>query len=484
MNFADGAVCCGHLRVARSRALLDWMLIPTDVGSYPTESCFMIITNSDDIPDGVQAVLQSITDTSAGLTVPHLLKTISQSLRQYLACESSNDPMIIDSEASDSDVHDYESDYEQDFPDFGSDHGDGEGDQPRKIFNLDSDTAARINRRIKEDLRAVRFAGFKIGILKGMRAEWVNSFLSISIRVRKLGLSEEVIQAWDLLPNQYIILLIRYTDGYKDFETMINELAQNHNMIFRIGIGNRYKPTFDEALAAFTDITETYLDQKTAAIPDTPTAGFSSMFISSSLNDFTNSQFFLLLKIRYSIPVDWEGAKLFLNDKQSRLDNDTADLSSKYVAEVHKPRASLPNIVTSDHLSESQTQQISLPLVATQFIFRYLTRCTEFCLVCHDRIKEEFEALKPYVCDKPLCLYQYMSLGFGPSVEHEILTQTYVVDLLVSFCYASAMVSIPLLNSLVLLANSRAVSATSRISYWNVPHCSACSTRYRCHGCR
>src|SRR5207253_2869842 len=44
----------------------------------------------------------------------------------------------------------------------------------------------------------------------------------------------------------------------------------------------------------------------------------------------------------------------------------------------------------------------------------------------------------PYVCDKPLCLYQYMSLGFGPSIEHEILSQPKVVDLLVSFCYASA----------------------------------------------
>jgi ubiquitin-conjugating enzyme E2 Q len=70
---------------------------------------------------------------------------------------------------------------------------------------------------------------------------------------------------------------------------------------------------------------------------------------------------------------------------------------------------------------------------------RYLLRCTEFCLVCHDKIEGGFEALKPYVCSKPLCLYQYMSLGFGPSVEHEILTQPYVVDLLVSFCYTAAL---------------------------------------------
>jgi ubiquitin-conjugating enzyme E2 Q len=32
---------------------------------------------------------------------------------------------------------------------------------------------------------------------------------------------------------------------------------------------------------------------------------------------------------------------------------------------------------------------------------------------------------------------QYINLGFGPSLEHEILTQPNVADLLISFCYAS-----------------------------------------------
>ncbi len=79
-----------------------------------------------------------------------------------------------------------------------------------------------------------------------------------------------------------------------------------------------------------------------------------------------------------------------------------------------------------------------MPLLAMQFALRHLVRCTEFCLVCHCKVDADFEALKPYVCSKPLCLYQYMSLDFGPSIEHEIVTQPHVVDLLVSFCYSSA----------------------------------------------
>ncbi len=58
-----------------------------------------------------------------------------------------------------------------------------------------------------------------------------------------------------------------------------------------------------------------------------------------------------------------------------------------------------------------------------------------FWVLSVSRAGDNLEALKPYVCDKPLCLYQYMSLGFGPSIEHEIISQPYVVDLLTTFCY-------------------------------------------------
>jgi ubiquitin-conjugating enzyme E2 Q len=72
-----------------------------------------------------------------------------------------------------------------------------------------------------------------------------------------------------------------------------------------------------------------------------------------------------------------------------------------------------------------------------EFAMRYFVRCTEYCLRCHRRLEKGFEALRPYVCSDPLCLFQYMAMGFGPSIEHEIVTEPYVVDLLVSLCYAA-----------------------------------------------
>lgn len=62
-----------------------------------------------------------------------------------------------------------------------------------------------------------------------------------------------------------------------------------------------------------------------------------------------------------------------------------------------------------------------------------------FSLNCHCQLETRFQdAIKPYVCEKPLCLYQFMSLGFGPSIEHDIIHQGYTVDLLLSFAYSSA----------------------------------------------
>lgn len=107
---------------------------------------------------------------------------------------------------------------------------------------------------------------------------------------------------------------------------------------------------------------------------------------------------------------------------------------------VHPPKNVLASIVTADALSGPSISYFtaSFPLLSMQFALRHLVRCTEFCLVCHNKVSTDFEALKPYVCSNPLCLYQYMSLGFGPSIEYEIVSQPSVVDLLVSFCYASA----------------------------------------------
>ncbi|KAH7397638.1 hypothetical protein BKA64DRAFT_672448 [Cadophora sp. MPI-SDFR-AT-0126] len=433
------------------------LMAQPDVASYPSETMFMAYTSSQNAPTAAATVFDEIINYSFGMRLPELITTVSQKLQRVLATGSREDPLALDDDEDtemvdvDADGEDDEND-DDDEEDYYADEDDGFGlesvthglsSHASTVRNLDPELSKKLNSRIRHDLRTAKLAGFSIGVLSGMKAESDNSILSLSIRVVKLGLSEEAVQAWDLEPQQYLVLLIRYSNGYKCFEDIINDPSKSPDVSFRVGVSNKYKCTLLEALAVFRESSKDGNKEKTAENGDDElqkaAAGFSNIFISSSLNDFINSQFVALLKIRNSVGVGWDGAKRYFNDKQGRLDDQAAELGAEYFEESDSQKDSiLPTAIAADHLTDHQAKMISFPFITAQFTLRYLTRCTEFCLVCHDRIEEDFEALKPYVCSKPLCLYQYMSLGFGPSVEHEIFTQPYVVDLLVSFCYASA----------------------------------------------
>jgi ubiquitin-conjugating enzyme E2 Q len=424
----------------------------------------MITTESMDLPTGVNAILAEIQDSSAGKSIPDLIETISRKLGKHLAAGSADDPFDLeededmgvsqddgsDGNGSSSEEEAYDTDGDEEFYDQGGSHGTARL-APR--VKMSPEILRKINGRIRSDLRTVKLAGFKVGILSGAKADSISSIVSISVKVDSLGLSEEAIQAWDLDPQQYIVLLIRYNDGYHNFEQIAEAPAKSLDIEFRLGVSNKYKPSLVAALAAFTDSIN---DRSKSSDNSTPfeedfedQAGFSNVFISSSLNEFVNTSFISLLKIRNDVGLSWRGAKLWFNEKQSRIGVKDAELpSSCYEEDVAATEKNLPDMIARDHLTDDHPtgKPISFPLLAAQFTLRYLARCTEYCLVCHDEIEEQFEALKPYVCSKPLCLYQYMSLGFGPSVEHEILTQPYAVDLLISFCYAAAQVSLPPAN--------------------------------------
>ena len=415
----------------------------------------MVFTQGD-LPPTAATALEDVANFSAGMKLPELVTILSQKLHNAFATGTRDAPFDIDdgsdvpmggfdgngpSEAEEEEDTDYP-EYDSEPDDFGIGNSESQRRSSNATYHMSPEAAVKFNRRIRHDMRAAKLAGFTVGVLTGMKADSMSSLVSISIRVAQLGLSEEAMQAWDLEPQQYIVLLIRYSSGYKTLEDVISQAASNLDIEFRVGVCNKYKPSVNAAIVAFSATINKMGGgdgEEDAAVSDE--TGFSNLFISSSLNDFIGGQFISLLKIRNSAGIGWEGAKLYFNDKQGKLDLHAEDLPASYYETSSEKDSTLAAAISSDHLTDHQVKEISFPLLAAQFAMRYLVRCTDFCLVCHDKIEEDFEALKPYVCNKPLCLYQYMSLGFGPSVEHEISTQPYVVDLLVSFCYASATVS-------------------------------------------
>ncbi|KAJ7616262.1 hypothetical protein B0H17DRAFT_965620, partial [Mycena rosella] len=58
--------------------------------------------------------------------------------------------------------------------------------------------------------------------------------------------------------------------------------------------------------------------------------------------------------------------------------------------------------------------------------------------VCHNRINSKFEALKLYVCESSLCMYQYYKHNRGAPLEYEIMYNPETVDLLIWVMYCSA----------------------------------------------
>lgn len=398
-------------------------------------------------PDDASAsVASTLSDISAeGKTVLQILEIVSRKLE---STDKDGDQQMLNSQNFDGleEGSDDEDDFEEEyFP--------GDEEMLPKPFasvhhtstpGVFTEATDAFRQRLRRDLMAARNSGFKVGHLGGLM-DGLGCYISISIRIKKLGISEEAMQAWQVDPNEYLIALFHYPAGYKTVDDLRSYDAgqTQRNFSIRIGISKSYKPTLQEAVQAFTILSreeEKRREESQQADPQsqaTISQGYRHSFISRPLNELLAQRFHMLLKYRYA-GMDWNGAELFYNDQilQPMSRHQEGNDDKYYAPEV--VNTAWPSLVTDDHIQKSTGQEHSLPLVGIQFVLRHFVRCTEFCLICFSKMADDLQAIKPYVCDNPLCLYQYMSLGFGPSIEHEVTSQPKVVDLLVSFCYSSA----------------------------------------------
>ncbi|KAK3670280.1 hypothetical protein LTR78_009834 [Recurvomyces mirabilis] len=414
-------------------------LIP-DVSEYPKSHEYMIFCG-DDAPRHIASALEIVRGTNRK-TVFELLDIVSATLNR-LSPDKDGDIGMPDSQADD-----LESEDEVDDDVYDSDHEAFEISAQHTTTvptpNGKPRTTGRAFRtRIREDLRIAKSAGFKVGHL-GHLLDGHNSFVTISIRMSKLGISDEAMQAWHIDPKDYLILIIQYPNGYKTNEELqsCDSLRLAPNLGMRLCASKKYKPTLQEAIKAFTTVKKS--DRDSISSTDLPSAeapvaeedNLRDTFISKPLNGFFQERLVPLLRYR-SAGLDWCGAENWFTEITNNGASGADAVPDKFY-EPEKLHNSLPPVATADHYTARRVTQYSFPLLAMQFALRHFIRCTEFCLVCHRKLYSDIEAIKPYVCDQSLCLYQYMTLGFGPSIEHEIMTQPYVVDLLLSFCYSSA----------------------------------------------
>ncbi|KAI9857482.1 MAG: hypothetical protein M1813_008232 [Trichoglossum hirsutum] len=463
-----------------------------DLSKYPLEHQIMLYTTSDG-PPSIDFTLQDITASLKGVPIERILSTVSNCLNKALSGTRSN-PITLEEEDDDDanregmpieehqDVYGHGDDTsESDWSDqsteenhFGLEELNNDDDPHVATKPTSKASVSTFCSRIRSDLKAAKDAGFKVGYL-GHLMEGRKAYVSVSCRVSKLGISEEAMRAWQFEKRMYLVFLIEYSFWYMSFEELMREerhRASNIKML--VGASTHYKPTWSEAISAFREASKrsntVSEENRSSAAPSvgglkagaagsdtssgvvglpTKDDGFRGIFIGAPLYELLNGRLLRLLRYRVDMRFGWSGAEQFYNDHLGVPYAELGEVDDRYtkyyVPEI--PRSTLPSLVIGDQLSDLQTAissrvaipAASFPLIGMQFVLRHLVRCTEFCMVCHCKVTSDLESLKPYVCSQPLCLYQYMALCFGPSIEYEILAHPRVADLLVSFCYASAL---------------------------------------------
>ncbi|KAI9840434.1 MAG: hypothetical protein M1838_004060 [Thelocarpon superellum] len=425
--------------------------IVPDVSAYPSSHRVFLYTASGTPHPAVGKILEEVGMSSHGLSVAQLLALASTRLHASLAGGSTEDAALLsDDQGSGHPGPEGQISGEEGLP---SDEEEGDDDlwfggwSPQKSHEGDEAPHGRVKsppgpaspgcssaqgRRLREDLRAAKGSGFRVGLLGGAANPATDElFTTVSIRIDKLPLSDDAMHAWDLNPQHYAVLILRYPAGYKSLEqiTAVDRRYMHQSVELRVGVSKGYKPSYEEATAAFLTSPTRDADcerRKTDGPVPEPGPGLTSLFIGRSLNELLNEHLLPILRIRLERGVSWSEADRLLEEMQG-MSNRSASSDPPQSPE------------TRELEPDDSLQSRSFPLLAAVFFAIHLSECTKYCLVCHRYVDTNSEALKPYVCDRPLCLYQYMTLGFGPSIEHEIVSQPNVVDLLVSLYYAHAL---------------------------------------------
>lgn len=403
---------------------------------YPQSHSFISLYVQDSAPDDISHAIATLAEQQNG---PKTIFTLLREISQCLSADTDGDTDMPDSQPNDLDEDD-------DFED-GAELSDASDDddffgienRPPSAESTETETYDDIiplakRNLIRRDLVRVKEAGFRVSVC-GPLVQGHPGYLISTCRIAKLGISEEAMQAWQLCPADYLVLLIHYPNGYKHIGDVQESTGWKGMMDFRFGVCSSYKPSRSEVIEAFSTLTA---DSRS----ENDKSKLQKLFIAGPLKDLFCEKFLPLLKCRVKEGMSWDGAMAFWHDHHATEQKGKLARDPKYQKE-ETSAMSLPALVTEDHVSSFNSNhapgdRLSLPLVAMQFYVRQLVRCTEFCLICHRKMPGGIEAIKPYVCESQLCLYQYSHLGFGPSIEHEIISQPAVVDLLVSLCWAAA----------------------------------------------
>jgi ubiquitin-conjugating enzyme E2 Q len=416
-----------------------------DVENYPNSRAVLLFTVSDDVDKGLIDRLQR--------TTPHLVeKSIHGALTEFsrqmatpdfeppaeepteAMSPVSKDELTPSVQSEPWGLSDLESDDEETF--FRSHHPSKtkmEDHAPVVIQKRDATEQQR------KDLLQAMHRGFSIGV-NGRREHQLGDIFSLAVKVSELGLTDNGL-TWSLKPADYVVMLLKFPHGYPSPSEYQSLPGKQSVALVRFGKCCSAKPSNVSAQAAF------HSDAKgKTPVRDTAhdSAAFIPLYLFNSITKTLNEDLPTLLHTRRAHGISWSAAQILLHRESegSHVRDDAyRPTTVDHVAELNdeRPSATPTHWIVSQDDALVGEEQLNIPLVLMQFALQSIIKSGKFCINCHEHLEEGFEAMKPYVCSRPLCLHQYFSSGFGPGIEHDILTDPYVVDLVISFFYAAVM---------------------------------------------
>ncbi|KAI0668099.1 hypothetical protein C8Q78DRAFT_1099205 [Trametes maxima] len=465
----DGSFDCVITQLDGEREA-EFTVLVSDASEYPSDHTFFCSPKGD-VPEEVSSVIDTVYEDGA-LTIQELVLRLLERISKRLVAlrRSANSEGGGDSDDESADVMDEDEEI------YGMDNYDLDD---HELFGGQPTTGQALD----QDFNEIVAHGYQPGFIRFGIDDFA---LSISLPVKSLAdcIPPRALLAWDkrlLSGPHYFTLLISGLRGVHpvvqpDGHFTPDASARTAAPQFRVGLSSTYKPTKEDAVELLRKfgLAENYdakpaeeveaeqleefsedemedsldlMDLESAlnddGVQEIARQGFRPFSLSSSLESLLNGHLLHILQLRIKYDLGWAGAEVLraeiettqrsaddiLGEKEDQIllaDDNELDLADTY----HLPIDCL--------LERNPQDAVNLPLVAFSYLMRRLALCPRYCLVCHQQLKEDLEALKPYVCSSPLCTYQYYNLNRGPSLEYDICANTAVVDLLVSLTYIAA----------------------------------------------
>ncbi|CAG7554842.1 unnamed protein product [Fusarium equiseti] len=427
---SDGEIAFTYTYTHAESSPLDIQALSTEPEAYPRHSSFLIFTSSEEPVIGLEKWLQEISDLTNGKSVTDVIALISKILTKKLESSPQLDGYISQDSTSDTDE---ESFYEAEFDDMDIDPIPAREPSLYKEDPSVAVAAAAITGRLKRHLREARNEGYHLWIPVEDRQHGGLHNFSLSIHASKLKIPEEVLEAWGLNPSDYVVMMFKLTSGYPLLSTFLEHPSDQSIVQFSFGKCTSPNPSSISATRLFEGDDLESSDEETKS-RDEFTSPFLPLCMSLSFETLLNKEFPRLLRLRLSEGISWDQAQELYaelstgNHERSGMDavKDQDESSDQFDLEF----------LERNYLSRD-AEDLNIILIAMQFSLQRLVNCPKYCLVCHRRTGNSIEAVKPFVCESQLCLFQYLSLGFCQSIEHEIVNNPNIVDLLVSFFYAA-----------------------------------------------